>query len=78
MRVAFLCAVLLATPAAIAQDPFLTGDALLEHVRENCAEGCLVLRREEAAALTRNVQGVVAEREKAAYQSGKHACWKSV
>lgn len=69
------CAVI---PAAIAQDPFLTGEALQAEIARNCEEGCIVLSREEAKQLTRNVAGIVAEREAAAYRQGSLSCRNAI
>lgn len=79
MRKLLIAAVLAVGPAVAQQeDPFLTGDALQAEIAKSCADGCLVLNRQEAQNLTRNVASVVGEREKAAYKQGKQACWKSI
>ena len=70
----FLAALALCCASVVAQDdPFLTGDALLEDIKR-CADGCIVMTREEAAALMQQVQAVVDQRTQQAYQAGRLAC----
>lgn len=52
---------------AVAQDVFLQGDALLREVEANCAEGCVVFNREEAAQLETAINALSAQ----AFEQGK-------
>lgn len=74
MRPLVLIAALAVTPAAIAQDPFLTGDALAAEVASHCAEGCVVLSRAQADALMANVNQVLQRREADAHRAGRLSC----
>lgn len=68
-----LSALALCCAPVIAQDPFLTGEALKEDIKR-CADGCIVMTREEAAALMQQVNLMVQEQAQRAYQAGKLAC----
>lgn len=70
-------ALALACAPVIAQDPFLTGEALKEDIKR-CDGGCIVLTREEAAALMQQVQLMVQEQTQRAYQAGKLSCRNAV
>jgi hypothetical protein len=73
MRVLVAAALLAASPA-MAEDPFLTGDALAAEVASHCAEGCVVLSRAQADALMANVNQVLQRREAEAHRAGKLSC----
>jgi hypothetical protein len=66
MRYVLIAATLAAWPTH-AQDPFLTGDALQEAVKAQCAEGRIVLNRASSDALEAAMRHFAAQ----AYQEGK-------
>lgn len=66
MRI-ILAAAILAAGTATADSPFQTGDALAATVKEQCAEGCIVLNRAGSDALEAAVRHMAAQ----AYQAGK-------
>jgi hypothetical protein len=63
---------------ASADDPFKEGDALTAEVQRNCADGCLVLNRQEAAQLMEQVNAMLAERTQRAYTQGARSCRNAV
>lgn len=73
MKKRLLLALALACAPVVAQDPFLTGEALQEDIKR-CDGGCIVMTREEAAALMQQVQVMVEQRAQQAYQAGKLSC----
>ncbi len=75
MRVALVAAIAaVLAPSAIAQDPFLKGDALAADMARNCADGCVTLNREEAANLSRALSNMVEQARQEGYQAGKLSC----
>lgn len=66
MRYVLVAALLAAWPT-YAQDPFQTGEALAATVKEQCAEGCMVLNRAASDALETVVRQFAAQ----AYAEGK-------
>jgi hypothetical protein len=71
----YLCAALLcASVSSIAQDPFLTGDALGAAVKEQCANGCVVLTREDAAFIDLQIQAIRAQ----AFEQGSKSCRNAI
>ncbi|MEJ7932594.1 hypothetical protein WG922_21670 [Ramlibacter sp. AN1015] len=67
MRKYLVAAALAACSVAVAQDPYLTGDALQAAVKDGCAEGCVVFNRAEAQALEARVKAFALQ----AYEMGK-------
>jgi hypothetical protein len=80
MRRFLICfAVPMAVAGAHADDsPFKEGDALTAEVQRNCADGCLVLNRQEAAQLMEQVNAMLAERTQRAYTQGARSCRNAV
>jgi hypothetical protein len=58
--------------------PFKSGDELAAEVQRNCADGCLVLNRQEAAQLMEQVNAMLAERTQRAYTQGARSCRNAV
>lgn len=77
MRVVFVAALLAAVPV-LAQDPFLTGDALKSEVESSCKDGCMVLNHEQFRGLVQNVNELVQEREAAAFKRGSLSCRNAI
>jgi len=67
----YLAAALIAASPAVADTPFLTGDALAAEVRKDCADGCVVMNRTQADAFVESVNGMLKEREDRAFEAGK-------
>lgn len=53
-----------------AEDPFLKGDALQAEIAKSCADGCITFSREEAAEFERQLQAVLAAKQRDAFDSG--------
>lgn len=70
----FLAAALLFAAPVIAQDPFLTGDALDAAVKEQCAAGCIVFTREDAARLEAAIKSFAQQAYSAGIQAGRESC----
>lgn len=52
------------------EDPFLKGDALQAEIAKSCQDGCITFSREEAAEFERQLQAVLAAKQRDAFDSG--------
>ena len=69
-RILLLAAI--AASSVVAQDsPFLKDEALAAEVAANCAQGCVVLSQEKAAAFMEAVNAELARRNLAAFEEGR-------
>lgn len=69
MRSIVLAAVLAAAPA-VAQDPFLSGEALQAEIAKNCADGCVMFSREQAAEFEDRLGMVITNKMREAFAAG--------
>lgn len=69
----YVLALLLAAPAVVAQDPFLTGSALQAEVTRDCSDGCMVMTRAQMAEFERQLQMMLFIEKATAYEAGKAA-----
>ncbi|MFA7291830.1 MAG: hypothetical protein WC023_06235 [Rhodocyclaceae bacterium] len=76
MRRAILCLALLALPVS-ADDGFLAGDKLLEAAGK-CADGCVLMTREEVMAFQIQIAMALAAVEAAARKEGEKSCRNAI
>lgn len=79
MRKLICAALLCAAVSVIAQDDaFLKGEELKATIERDCKEGCVTFNREEAEVFQEQIERILAQREKAAFEAGvqyqKQAC----
>jgi hypothetical protein len=74
----FLLAAALAAPLALAQDAFLKGDDLAAEIAKSCKEGCITFNHEEAEVFQKELEKLIALKQKEAFFAGvaaqKAAC----
>lgn len=70
----FLIAAIFAAGTATADESlFPKGAELAAQVAKDCAEGCMVLNREQADAMSAELNKIIARKMNEAYQAGKAA-----
>lgn len=78
MRRLAVAGLLLAGVAVLAQDQFLTGDALRDEVAKTCAEGCMVFSHKDIERLVSEFNKDLDARGQAEFKRGLLTCRNSI